>query len=109
MSMQRTYLVLCVLGTVLPYSQFGPWLFDHGLDLELLWDELTVNRIERFFVLDVLVSAVAVFALVLSEGRRELRRWWPPVVATLLVGVSLGLPLYLYLRERARTRVMQAN
>jgi hypothetical protein len=35
------------------------------------------------------------------EGRRiALSLLWLPVIATLLVGVSLGLPLFLFLRQR---------
>jgi len=35
-----------------------------------------------------------------SEGRRiNLKRLWLPVLATLTVGVSLGLPLFLLLTE----------
>jgi hypothetical protein len=30
-----------------------------------------------------------------------MRRLWIPVLCTLLVGVSCGLPAFLYLRERA--------
>jgi hypothetical protein len=34
------------------------------------------------------------------EGRRaRVKALWAPIVASLLVGVSLGLPLFLYLRE----------
>jgi hypothetical protein len=37
------------------------------------------------------------------EGRRAgLGRRWVPVVATLAVGVSLALPLFLYMREARR-------
>jgi uncharacterized protein DUF2834 len=50
------------------------------------------------FALDVLVSALVVFVFAYNE-RRSLRLWWLPMVAVLAVGVSLGLPLLLYLRE----------
>ena len=54
-----------------------------------------------FFGLDVIVSAVVLWVFVGSEGRRlGVRGLWAPVAASLLVGVSLGLPLFLYLRER---------
>jgi hypothetical protein len=43
-----------------------------------------------------------VIAFALHERSRGLVAWWPPVVATLAVGPSLGLPLLLLLRERAR-------
>ncbi|MFL6500493.1 MAG: DUF2834 domain-containing protein [Candidatus Udaeobacter sp.] len=31
-----------------------------------------------------------------------IRHLWLPIVATLAVGVSCGLPLFLYMRERVR-------
>ena len=97
---KTVYLLLCVLGTVLPYSQLVPFVREHGLDLRLLVEQLFANRIGAFFGLDVVVSALVVFAMVWVEGRRaEMRHLWAPVAATLLVGVSLSLPLFLYLRE----------
>ena len=57
-----------------------------------------------FFGMDVLVSAVVLLTFVRLEGRRAgIRHIWAPVVATLLVGVSLGLPLFLSLREARDT------
>jgi len=47
----------------------------------------------------VIVSAAVLFVFI---GAERVRHRWIPVVATLLVGVSLGLPLLLYMRERAR-------
>ena len=100
MKPKTVYLLLCVLGTVLPYSQLVPFVREHGLDLRLLVEQLFANRIGAFFGLDVVVSALVVFVLVWVEGRRaEMRHLWAPVAATLLVGVSLGLPLFFYLRE----------
>ena len=94
------YLVLCVVGVVLPYWQFVPWFLDHGLDISLFVQQLFANRIGAFFGLDVLVSSVVLWIFVFSEGRRlGMRRLWAPVIGTLLVGVSLGLPLFLYMRQ----------
>ncbi len=51
----------------------------------------------------MIVSSLVLWAFVLVEGRRlSMTRLWAPVAANLLVGVSLGLPLFLYLRERQR-------
>jgi hypothetical protein len=94
------YLGLCVLGTVLPYSQLIPFVREHGLDLRLFVEQLFVNRVSGFFALDVIVSSLALWIFVYLEGRRcALRHLWAPIVANLTVGVSLGLPLFLYLRE----------
>jgi hypothetical protein len=101
MKPKSIYLALCIAGTVLPYSQFIPFIREHGLDLMAFWEQLFSNRIGGFFGMDVFVSSVALWVLVLVEGRRAgVRRLWAPIAANLAVGVSLGLPLFLYLRER---------
>jgi predicted exporter len=100
MSPRRAYLLLCVLGTVLPYSQFVPWLMSHGLDMRLFTRELFANRISSFFAMDVFVSTAVLWSFVAREGLRQgVRHLWAPIVASLAVGVSLGLPLFLYLRQ----------
>jgi hypothetical protein len=98
--MKTIYLVLFVLGCALPLSQLLPWLLAHGLDLGLLFRELFANRVSSFFGLDVIVSAIVLLSWVWDERRRRgLRRAWLPALATLLVGVSAGLPLFLYMRR----------
>jgi len=95
------YLGLCIVGAVLPYSQFVPFLREHGLDLRLVVEELFANRIGGFFAMDVIVSSFVLWVLVCVEGRRAgVRHLWAPIAANLAVGVSLGLPLFLYMRER---------
>jgi Terpene cyclase DEP1 len=104
--MRWLYLVLAVLGAVLPYSQFVPWLAAHGLNLRLLIEELFSGHVSAFFGLDVLVSALALLIFIVREGtERKMQILWLPVAATCLIGVSCGLPLFLYLRERQFARV----
>lgn len=106
MNRKTVYLVLCVLGFALPYSQFVPWVMEHGLNMRLFVQELFANRIGGFFCMDVLVSAVALIGFIRGEGARvKMRGQWIPIASVLLVGVSLGLPLFLYLREREMDRV----
>ena len=97
---KHLYLCLCVAGTLLPYSQFIPFLREHGLNIQLFLEQLFANRISGFFGLDVIVSALVVYVFVSVDGRRyRVRAVWAPLLAVLAVGVSLGLPLFLYLRE----------
>jgi hypothetical protein len=101
MKPKTLYLLLCVAGTILPYSQFIPFLREHGLDIRLFFEQLFSNPSGGFFGFDVIVSSVVLWVLVLTEGRRiGVRHLWSPIAASLIVGVSLGLPLYLYLREK---------
>ena len=101
MKIRHVYLSLCVLGFLLPYLQLIPWLVAHGLNLPLFFNELFSTRIGAFFGMDVIVSAMVLFTFIWLEGRHlAIRHLWLPVLATLLVGVSLGFPLFLYLRQR---------
>jgi hypothetical protein len=73
----------------------------HGLDLPLFVGELFSTRIGAFFGMDVLISAVTLIVFIRREGlHRKLHLLWLPIGATCLIGVSCGLPLFLYLRER---------
>ncbi|MFY9556283.1 MAG: DUF2834 domain-containing protein [Blastocatellia bacterium] len=94
------YLILCVAGTILPGSQLVPFLVERGLDVPLIVQQLFANRISAFFGLDVIVSSVTLWVLVYSEGKRlKMLHLWIYIVSNLLVGVSLGLPLFLVMRE----------
>ncbi|MGA1984821.1 MAG: DUF2834 domain-containing protein [Candidatus Sulfotelmatobacter sp.] len=105
MKLKTIYLVLCVLGLVLPYWQFVPWVLANGLNMPLFSRQLFANRIGGFFAMDVLVSAVTLLVFTRREGSRlGVRGRWLPLIAVLTVGVSLGLPLFLYLRERTLER-----
>jgi hypothetical protein len=68
--------------------------------------DLFANRISAFFAFDVIVSAIVLLLFIQSEGRRlQMRLLWLPMLGTLFVGVSLGLPLFLYLRQSKLDRI----
>ena len=97
MKARHFYLVCCVLGLVLPYSQFVPWLLEHGLAITVFFRELFANRISACFAMDVIVSAIVLIWFIQSEGKRfRVRLLWLPAVGTLVVGVSFGFPLFLW-------------
>ena len=99
--MRGLYLCLAVIGAAVPYSQFLPWLAEHGMNLPMLFSELFSTRIGAFFGCDVLISAVVLIGFIRREGAKQgIRLLWVPIAATCLVGVSCGLPLFLYMRER---------
>ena len=64
--MKLFYLLCAIAGTIIPYSQFVPWVAEHGLDLRLLAAELFSTSIGAFFGLDVLVAAVAVHIVIVG-------------------------------------------
>ena len=98
--MKLFYLGMSFLGLLLPFSQFVPWLFEFGLDLPLLLSEASATPISAFAWLDVVVTAVVVIGFIIGDClRRSGSVLRLPILGTLLVGPSFGLPLYLYLRE----------
>lgn len=96
--MAKLYAVLSMIGAVVPLYFLGSFVVDEGIDVATFWDQLSASDLALMAWADVAVAAVAVIVLALRERRRGLSRWWLPVLATLLVGPSLGLPLLLLLR-----------
>ena len=102
---KHLYLFLCIVGIVVPFTAFAPFVRLHGLNVPLVYEQVVATPISSFFGLDVIVSTVVLWVMVAIEGRRlRMRRLWAPVLASLTVGVSLGLPLFLYMRERSLER-----
>src|SRR5262249_5045570 len=110
MKARHFYLVCCLLGLALPYSQFVPWLSEHGLNLALFVRELFATRISAFFAIDVIVSAIVLIWFIQIEGRRlQVRLLWLPTIGTLIVGVSFGFPLFLFLRQMTLDRTTASS
>ena len=100
MKLKTIYLGLCVPGFILPYWQFIPWVAANGLHLSSFFQPLFSNRVGGFFGMDVLVSAVVLVVFMREESSKlEMQGRWLPILALLSVGVSLALPLILYMRE----------
>lgn len=99
--MQWLYLIAAILGTALPLSQLLPFLSMNGFDVPLLFKQLFQTHAAAFFGLDVIVSSVALWLFVLSEGRRlRMKNLWLYILCNMAVGVSMALPLFLFFRER---------
>jgi len=99
------YLFLAVMGCVVPAFAFVPWVAAHGLDVQRLVAEMFASRVAAFFSLDVLVSAVVVVTLCVDGRRRGVPHTVYAIVGTCVVGVSLGLPLYLFFSSRHAQRL----
>ncbi len=105
MDVSRTiYLVLTVIALAFPVRRMISWLTEHGVDFELLIAELTINDPARSVTGAVLIASAAVVVFVIGEA--PVRRDWLAMICvpvTLIFGVAVGLPLYLYLRLRPIT------
>ncbi len=98
--MRRLYLILSIAGVILPYYFFIGFLTANGLNLPLLIQQLFSTPTSTFFAVDLLITAIVFWVFLYREARRlQMNRWWVYIAATLLVGPSFALPLFLYFRE----------
>lgn len=94
--LKYTFLALVVVGVIVPYLAFVPFVAEHGLDVPLLIEQAGTNRIAAFAWLDVIVSAVVLLAAAYSRQFVTFKQAGIVTVLTLVAGVSAGLPMFLY-------------
>ena len=83
---------------------FVSWFSDNGVSLSKMVDGWHVNAATSGLVWDLTIAAIALSVFIVSEV--AVRRNWIAriaIPATFGIGVSCGLPLYLYLRSRPVT------
>lgn len=101
MTKKNLFLVLTILGFVVPYYFFLRLPAEDGLDLPSLIQPFSANNFMKGAAADLTISVFAFWVLVFVEaGRLQMKRPWLYILATLLVGLSFALPLFLYFRER---------
>ena len=95
------YLALAVIGAVLPMSYFIAWFETYGYDLGAMVEAWNVNDATTGLVYDLTVTFAALIVWILYETLQN-GRWLNLIAipASLMIGVSCGFPLYLYLRSR---------
>ena len=99
--MARFYLLACFAGKLSPFAAFGERITHHGFSPNLLITTIWQQPLALFAWLDVIVTALVLIIFTEVEGRRvDMSRRWVAPLATCCVGPSLGLPLFLYFRDR---------
>lgn len=98
--MRWLWLALAVWGTIHPMSWFLAWFGENGFSIMGMVEAWHANAATSGLVWDLTVAAVTLTIWVIWESART-RYWWGliAVPATFCIGVSCGLPLYLFLRK----------
>ena len=92
---------MAVWGTIHPMSYFIAWFNENGYSIMAMVDAWHVNAATSGLVWDLTIAAVALTVFIIAETL--VRRNWIALIAipaTFCIGVSCGLPLYLFLRSR---------
>ena len=95
------YLVLAILGAVVPMFFFVRWFGDNSVDIGGLLDAWAANDATRGLTWDLTIAAITLNVFIIAEVYVRRDYWMLICVpAIYCVGVSFGLPLYLFLRSR---------
>ena len=95
------YLALAVWGAIHPMYWFIGYMRETGTGFSGLIDAWYVNASTTGLVWDLTIAAIALTVWIIAEV--AVRRNWIGLIAipaTFCIGVSCGLPLYLFLRTR---------
>ena len=95
------YLALAIWGAEHPMYYFISWFQTDTWDVMAMEDAWHVNAATSGLVWDLTIAALALTVWIISEV--AVRRNWSALIAipaTFCIGVSCGLPLYLFLRSR---------
>jgi len=98
--MKTLYLVLTIVGGVVPYVFFIQHFSSEGVSLPGFVQALFANSAAGGFTSDLLISSL-VFWIAMFHQRSRGRGPNPIlfIVLNLLIGLSCALPAYLYARE----------
>jgi uncharacterized protein DUF2834 len=99
--MKSVYLVLAIIGAVVPYIFYFQFIQSEGLNFPLFISSLFVNNPAAGFTADVLL-ATGVFWLFIFQRAKQSQTPRPLLffVLSFTIGLSCALPAYLYANEK---------
>ena len=107
------YLVLAVLGAVLPWQanlEFMQSGSGTGFDLSGFIRDANLTAASRSLSRDLIIGATAFTIWIAVEGRRlQVRGWWISLLLCVSVSFACGGPVFLHLRERRLLELEQEN
>lgn len=94
------YLALAIWGMIHPMIYFIRWFQENGFDLIGMTQAWHANAASSGLVWDLVISAIVLTIWIIAEAVPQ-RNWVSllAIPATFCIGVSCGLPLYLFLRR----------
>ena len=101
MNLRLLWLALAIWGAVHPMYYFVTYLGENAWSFAALIDAWYVNASTHGLVWDLTIAAITLTVWIIVETVQR-RNWLGllAIPATYCIGVSCGLPLYLWLRSR---------
>ncbi len=97
--MKKLFLVLCILGVVLPYYQLYYFLLENNWSMSGFWADIYSNHAISMITMDITVAATSYLVFIIYkfynkkiDGRKIIKY----MLSIFLEGITLSMPLYLY-------------
>ena len=97
--MKKLFLVLCVLGVILPYYHLYYFLLENDWSMSGFWADIYSNHAISMITMDITVAATSYLVFIIYKfynkkiGGLAFIKY---MLSLFLVGFSLSMPLYLY-------------
>ena len=97
--MKKLFLVLCVLGVILPYYHLYYFLLENDWSMSGFWADIYSNHAISMITMDITVAASSYLIFLIYQivnNKITKYSFIKYFLSLFLVGFSLSLPLYLY-------------
>ena len=97
--MKKLFLVLCILGVILPYYQLYYFLVENNWSMSGFWADIYSNHAISMITMDITVAATSFLVFIIYKfynKKIDGRSFIKYLLSLFLVGFSLSMPLYLY-------------
>lgn len=98
--MKRLYLILAIIGVILPYVFFSQFFLSEGVSLSGFIAPLFANGVVMGFAADLLFTSFVFWVFMIARKRKgEGPHPLLFIILNLSIGLSCALPAYLYANE----------
>ncbi len=97
------YLILAILGAILPMISNYNFALEYGSDFDILkFIQLaSINPAAESISRDLFIGASAIFIWIINESKKlNIKNMWVVYVGTFLIAFAFSAPFFLFLRER---------
>ena len=106
------YLILAILGAILPMISNYNFALEYGSDFDILkFIQLaSINPAAESISRDLLIGASAIFIWIINESKKlNIKNMWIVYIGTFLIAFAFSAPFFLFLRERRLIEISEKN
>ena len=100
MNIKKLYVILAVVGAIVPYTFFIHFITQNGIDPIAFCEGAFANSIATALTADLLIASLVFCIATIELWRRDLGPApWAFIIMNLVIGLAFALALYLCIRH----------